>query len=99
MISGPADYNKADIEMLLWLCRRELGSADASDDKAIGDHCWRGILAAASDHGLISPLQSAVSRSPAVPEQVLTSVRTAFLAQAARNFQLTAALLEILRCF
>src|SRR5438128_1755270 len=92
-------YGAADIEMLLLVCRRELGTTDAPDGPSIENDRWPGMLAAALDHGLIGPLQSAASKTPVVPPNVLGSIRTASFAQAVRNFQLTDALLEILRSF
>jgi hypothetical protein len=88
-------YSAADIEMLLAVSRQELGTAEISDGIQLDDDRRRGLLAAALDHGLIGPLYQAASKTPGIP----LSIRTAYLAQAARNFQLTIALGEILRSF
>jgi hypothetical protein len=92
-------YSVADIEALLSVCRRELGTAGADGDIRFGDDRWRGLIAATLDHGLIGPLYKAALKAGSAPDHILTSVRTAYLTQAARNLQLTTALTEILRAF
>jgi hypothetical protein len=92
-------YGTADIEVLLSVCRGELRPAETSDDIRLDDNAWRRVLAAALEHGLIGPLHAAVSRVCSVPDHILRSVETAYLTQAARNFQLVAALSDILGTF
>jgi hypothetical protein len=98
MMSLPA-YSMADIERLLSVCRRELGTADIVDDKRLDDLQWQGLLAAACDHGLIGPLHRTAPKTYSIPDHILGSIRTAYLVQAARNFQLATALTEIIEGF
>src|SRR6478609_1650158 len=98
MSSIPA-YSAADIGALLVLGRRELGTAHESAGIPVGDSGWRGVLDAALDHGLVGILWGAASKTQGVPAHLLESIRTAYVAQAARNLQLAGALVEILRTF
>ena len=93
------DYGTADVEVLLRVCRGELGTGDPLYVPNLDENGWRGLVAAAREHGLISVLQRTISRTPSVPSHIITSIQTAYLAQVARNFQLTTALREILRTF
>jgi hypothetical protein len=60
---------------------------------------WQSLIAAALHHGLIAPLHTAVSQTGSVPSRILSSIRVHYLAQVARNFQLTTVLSEIVRNF
>jgi hypothetical protein len=97
-MSMPA-YSTADIEMLLSVCRRELGTAGIPDDTRLDESAWRGALAAALDHGLVGPLHNGASKTSSIPDDILSSIRSNYLFQVARNFQLTTALQEIIRGF
>jgi hypothetical protein len=92
-------YTTADLANLLSVCRRELGKTDVADDKPLDDIQCRGMLAAACDHGLIGPLHTTAPKAYSIPDHILGSIRTAYLAQAARNFQLATALTEIIHEF
>jgi hypothetical protein len=92
--SMPA-FSIADIEALLALCRHDLGT-EPTGGVRIDHDGWEGVINAALDHGVIGPLQCAVSNMRSVPEGVVSSIQTAYLAQAARNFQLIHALSEVL---
>ena len=94
MDSMPA-FSTADIEALLALCRHDLGTEPTGGVRIEHDG-WEGVIDAALDHGLIGPLQCAVSNMRSVPEGVVSTIQTAYLAQAARNFQLIHALSEVL---
>lgn len=98
MLSTSA-YETADIELLLSVCRQELGTVHISDDKRLDDKEWRGLLAAARDHGLIGPLHKTAVKKYSASEESLRSIRTAYLGQAARNLQLVDALNDILYSF
>ena len=98
MSSIPA-VSPDDIETLLSICRLELGTANAPDGAAIANNRWDGLLATAIEHGLVGQLQKIASTTGSIPVNSLRSIETAFLEQATRNFQLTDALFEILRCF
>jgi hypothetical protein len=93
------DYGTADVEVLLRVCRRELGTGNPLYVPSLDENGWRGLVAAAREHGLISVLQRTISRTPSVPSHIRTSIQTAYLAQVAGNFQLTTALRELLRTF
>lgn len=97
-MSLPA-YSMADIERLLSVCRRELGTADIVDDKWLDDLQWHGMLSAACAHGLIGPLHRTAPKAYSIPDQILRSIRTAYLVQAARNLQLATALTQIIEGF
>jgi hypothetical protein len=97
-MSMPA-YTTADLEKLLSVCCRELGTTGIVDDQPLDDIQWHGMLAAAYDHGLIGPLHRTASTASFVPDHILSSIRTAYLAQVARTFQLTTALIELIRAF
>src|SRR4051794_24403059 len=88
-------FSTADIEALLALSRHDLGT-EPTGGVRIDHDGWEGIIDAALDHGLIGPLQCAVSNMHSVPGAVVSSIQTAYLAQAARNFQLIQALSEVL---
>ena len=60
-------YSTADIEMLLSVCRRNLGTADIPDDIRLDESGWRGVLAAALDHGLIGPLHELLPKTSLFP--------------------------------
>jgi len=92
-------YNAADTGLLLSVCRHDLGTAQAVDGVSIESSRWGGVLAAALDHGLISPLHSYASKADGIPEPIRDSIRSAAFAQAVRNFQLVETLIEILRGF
>ena len=94
MGSMPA-FSTADIEALLALCRHDLGTGPTGGVRIDHDG-WEGVIDATLDHGLIGPVQCAVSNVRSVPEGVVSTIQTAYLAQAARNFQLIHALSEVL---
>jgi hypothetical protein len=95
-MSVPA-YCKADIETLLSICRHELwGGANVGNGIGLDATKWHGVLAAALDHGLIGPLHRTARKTQSIPNPVFTSIRTAYVTQAARNFQLINSLGEIL---
>jgi hypothetical protein len=80
------------------MCRRELGT-DECQDTAVDPGRWCGVLAAAKAHGLVGSLQSYAMKRPDVPRRVRDAIRSAWVLQAARNLQLTGALIEIIRKF
>ena len=92
-------YNAADTELLLSVCRRVLGTAQAVDGISVESDRWSGLLAAALDHGLIGPLHSYASKAGGIPENIRGSIRSAALTQAVHNFQLAETLIEILHSF
>jgi hypothetical protein len=61
--------------------------------------CWQDVIDTALLHGLIGPVQSAVSRMRSVPEHVTAAIQSVYLIQAARNFQLMTALSEVVDAF
>ncbi|HYI93676.1 MAG TPA: nucleotidyltransferase family protein [Bryobacteraceae bacterium] len=91
-------YQKADIALLLSVCREELGTADsfANNASLLDDRKHRGLLAAARDHGLLGPLHKTALNIYAASDKMVSSIRTAYLAQVARNLQLIAVLNEVL---
>ena len=92
-------YSTADIEMLLSVCRHNLGTADIPDDIRLDESAWRRVLSAALDHGLIGPLHGFASKTSFISNDILISIRNRYLSQAANNYQLTTALSEIVRSF
>ena len=88
----------SDIERLISLCRLELGTAD-DPHRCIEADAWPGILIAALENGLIGPLYSVASKTDGVPGPIAERIRTAYLALAASNLQLTDILIDILQSF
>ena len=86
------------VEMLVSACRLTLGTAVGPRGMPIDDGQWRGVLAAALDHGLIGPLERATKRH-APPANILCSIQTAARVQTAQNLHFVAALIEIVRYF
>src|SRR5688572_4524427 len=92
-------YNAADTELLLSVCRHDLGTDHAVSGISVESDRWSGLLAAALDHGLISTLHNYTSIADDIPKNIRESIRSAAFAQAVRNFQLVEALIEVLHDF
>lgn len=92
-------YCAADIEKLLLVCRQDLGTANCPDGIQMDESGWHGLIDAALDHSLISALHNTASKIGSVPGNIRSTIRTQYLSQVARNFQLTSALSEIVRAF
>lgn len=60
---------------------------------------WRGIVEASVEHGLVGPLYLSTAECETIPSEILDTLRSAYIAQAARNFQITSALAEVLNAF
>lgn len=90
-------FTATHTEALLSICRQGLGTDSATQRTAA--HDWPGTLNAAGYHGLIGPIYSATSKSPNIPEHISEDIQSAFLTQAAHNFQRIEALQSILYTF
>lgn len=86
----------ADIETVVALCRLDLGTQQSADAPV---YQWGGVIDVALRHGLIGPLQSAVSKMHSVPDSLFSTIQSVHLNCAARNFQLLNALFEVLAAF
>jgi hypothetical protein len=92
-------YSAAAVEMLISVCRRSLGTYSTADLLPLENRDWRGVIAAARDHGLIGPVQSGLLTLAGTADDIRETIRTAVTAQVAQNLRLVYALIEICRGF